>query len=100
MSFFEVMKNATEAEAAGIAEGDKVFLTNDRCSAPIRAHVTRLIEPSAVYLACHYGVDDEDETVADGLGIRQAAFAPFALETGYGAPLLQESLVAITKAGA
>ena len=92
--------NADAAEAAGIAEGDKVVVANDRCSATARAHLTRLIEPSAAYMACHYGVKDEDEKVADGLGVRQAAFVPFALETGYGAPLLQESLVTITKAGA
>lgn len=95
-----VWMNADAAEAAGIAEGDKVVVANDRCSATARAHLTRLIEPSAAYMACHYGVKDEDEKVADGLGVRQAAFVPFALETGYGAPLLQESLVTITKAGA
>ena len=75
-------------------------VANDRASAALNAHVTQLIEPSVVYMACHYGVDDGEEKNANDLGVRQASFVPFALETGYGAPLLQESMVTITKAGA
>ncbi|MEY8561611.1 molybdopterin-dependent oxidoreductase [Eggerthellaceae bacterium 3-80] len=92
--------NADEAARAGIAEGDKVAVSNDHATATLNAHVTQLIEPSAVYMACHYGVENEDEKNANDLGVRQASFVPFALETGYGAPLLQESMVTITKAGA
>ncbi len=92
--------NADEASRAGIAEGDKVTISNDHATATLNAHVTQLIEPSAVYMACHYGVENEDEKNANDLGVRQASFVPFALETGYGAPLLQESMVTITKAGA
>ncbi len=92
--------NADDAARAGIAEGDKVTVANDHASAALNAHVTQLIAPSVVYMACHYGVDDGEEKNANDLGVRQASFVPFALETGYGAPLLQESMVTITKAGA
>ena len=92
--------NAAAAEAAGIAEGDKVVIENEYASAPVRVHVTELIEPTALYLASHYGVEDDEQQQADGLGIRQARFVPFALERGYGAPLLQETMVTVRKAGA
>ncbi len=82
------------------AEGDKVVIENEYASAPVRVHVTELIEPTALYLASHYGVEDDEQQQADGLGIRQARFVPFALERGYGAPLLQETMVTVRKAGA
>lgn len=90
--------NADKAREAGIQDGDKVVVANDRYAAPAVAHVTQLIEPQAAYMACHYGAVDNAGQA--GLGVCQAKFAPFALEVGYGAPLLQESLVTITKAGA
>jgi len=89
--------NAAAAEAACIAEGDKVVIENDYASAPVRVHVT---EPAAMYLASHYGVEDDEQRQADGLGVRQARFATFGLEPGYGAPLLQETMVTVGKAGA
>ncbi|MEY8460542.1 molybdopterin-dependent oxidoreductase [Eggerthellaceae bacterium 24-137] len=92
--------NAAAAEDAGIAEGDKAVIENEYASAPVRVHVTELIEPAAVYLASHYGVEDDEQTQADGLGVRQARFATFGLEPGYGAPLLQETMVTVGKAGA
>lgn len=92
--------NAAAAEAAGIAEGDKVVIENEYASAPVRVHVTELIEPAAMYLASHYGVEDDEQRQADGLGVRQARFATFGLEPGYGAPLLQETMVTVGKAGA
>lgn len=88
------------AEAAGIAEGDKAIIENEYASAPVRVHVTELIEPAALYLASHYGVEDDEQKQADGRGVRQARFVPFALEPGYGAPLLQETMVTVGKAGA
>lgn len=92
--------NQAVAEAAGIAEGDKATIENEYASAPVRVHVTELIEPTAVYLASHYGVEDDEQKQADGRGVRQARFVPFALEPGYGAPLLQETMVTVGKAGA
>ncbi|WP_302963777.1 molybdopterin-dependent oxidoreductase [uncultured Adlercreutzia sp.] len=92
--------NAQAAAEAGIVEGDKVIIENEYASAPVRVHVTELIEPAAVYLASHYGVEDDEQTQADGLGVRQARFATFGLEPGYGAPLLQETMVTVGKAGA
>lgn len=92
--------NADEAAGIEVGEGDSVIVSNDHCSATVPAHVTQAIEPSVVYLACHYGVEDAEGKAADGFGARQASFVPFALEVGYGAPLLQEGLVTIAKAGA
>ena len=92
--------NATAAADASIAEGDRVTIQNEYASAPVSVHVTELIEPASLYLAAHYGVEDDEQKQADGLGVRQARFVPFALEPGYGAPLLQETMVTVGKAGA
>lgn len=92
--------NAAAAETVGVAEGDKVIIENEYASAPVRVHVTELIEPATLYLAAHYGVEDDEQAQADGLGVRQARFAAFGLEPGYGAPLLQETMVKVGKAGA
>lgn len=92
---------STEAAAhLGVAEGDKVMVENDRASAPVTVHVTELIEPSALYLASSYGIQEEQQSQAAGRGARQASFVAFNLEPGYGAPLLQETMVTVGKAGA
>lgn len=92
--------NAEEAAKLGVAEGDKVIVENEYASAPVEVHVTETIEPATLYLASHYGVENDEQTQANGLGVRQARFVPFALETAYGAPLLQETMVSVGKAGA
>ncbi len=84
----------------GVAEGDEVVIENEYASAPVAVHVTELIEPTALYLAAPFGVENKEQTQADGVGVRQARFVPFALETAYGAPLLQETMVTVGKAGA
>lgn len=96
----ELWVNAEVAADAGLAEGDKVMVQNEYAAAPVRVHVTELIEPASLYLAAHYGVQEEDQSHATGRGVRQASFVPFALEQAYGAPLLQETMVTIGKAGA
>ena len=92
--------SAKAAARLDVAEGDKVVIENGQASSPVRVHVTELIEPAAMYLASHYGVEDDEQRQADGLGVRQARFATFGLEPGYGAPLLQETMVTVGKAGA
>lgn len=92
--------NTEEASKLGVAEGDKVIVENEYASAPVEVHVTEAIEPATLYLASHYGVENDEQARANGLGVRQARFVPFALETAYGAPLLQETMVSVGKAGA
>lgn len=96
----EVWVNADVAADAGLAEGDKAIIENEYYSAPVNVHVTELIEPASLYLAAHYGVQEDGQANATGRGARQASFATFQLEPGYGAPLLQETMVTIGKAGA
>lgn len=92
--------NAADAATRDIADGDRIELHNEYHTAPVKVHVTELIEPDVLYLASHYGVEDDKQTQATGVGVRQARFAPFALEMGYGAPLTQETMVSVGKAGA
>lgn len=92
--------SAETAADLGVAEGDEVVIENEYASAPVAVHVTELIEPTALYLAAPFGVENKEQTQADGVGVRQARFVPFALETAYGAPLLQETMVTVGKAGA
>ena len=92
--------NAATAADAGVAEGDKVIIENEYDSAPVKVHVTELIEPASLYLAAHYGVEDDGQSQATGRGVRQAGFATYGIEPGYGAPLLQECMVTVEKAGA
>lgn len=92
--------SAETAADLGVAEGDEVVIENEYASAWVPVHVTELIEPTTLYLAAHYGVENNEQTQANGVGVRQARFVPFALETAYGAPLLQESMVTVGKAGA
>lgn len=92
--------NAAAAADAGIAEGDTVTISNEYHTALVPVHLTEAIEPASVYLASHYGVEDDEQTNANGLGARQGAFATYSLEPAYGAPLLQEVMVTVEKAGA
>ena len=92
--------SAKAAARLDVAEGDKVVIENGQASSPVRVHVTELIEPSALYLASSYGIQEEQQHQATGRGVRQASFAAFNLEPGYGAPLLQETMVTVGKAGA
>ncbi|WP_304425998.1 molybdopterin-dependent oxidoreductase [uncultured Adlercreutzia sp.] len=92
--------NAATAADLGLAEGDEALIGNDKDSATVLVHVTEAIEPAALYLAGHYGVTDDEQTAANGLGVRQGRFGTLSLEPAYGAPLTQEIVVAVEKAGA
>lgn len=95
-----VWVNADVAADLGLAEGDEALISNEYGSATLPVHVTQALEPTALYLASGYGSDNTERAGASGLGARQGAFGPYALELGYGAPLTQEMVVTIGKAGA
>lgn len=91
--------NEDVAFRLGIADGDKVELSNATHTGQVRVKVTQRLNPKAVFMPSHYGCSSPDEHTAFGVGLRQMDFVPFHLEPGYGSAMTQEALVQIKKVG-
>lgn len=60
--------NSCIAQEKGINEGDNIKLTTSQGSITVRAHVTGLISPSAVWVPAHYGATSDGISQACGFG--------------------------------
>ena len=92
--------NADVAEKKGISEGDKVKLSTAEGSVTVRAHVTGLICPAAVWVPAHYGASSDKLAEAAGFGAAVKQLVPTATDSVTGAAMMGEAVVSIEKAGA
>ena len=92
--------NADVAKKKGIAEGDKVKLSTAEGSVTVRAHVTGLISPAAVWVPAHYGATSDKLAEAKGFGAAVKQLVPTATDSVTGAAMMGEAVVSIEKAGA
>lgn len=95
----QVWMNAERAKALGISDGEEVIIYNDIYSGKGSVKVTERINPTALWLATHYGCPVPERHTAYGVGLRNVDFVPFDIEPGYGSSMLQEIVVRVKKIG-
>lgn len=92
--------NRSAAEAMKIADGDLVEVSNGVNTGTIKAKVTELIHPDAVFLVHGFGHELPVESRALGKGIADNAFMPEGLDLwnpAGGAMAMQEHFVSVRK---
>lgn len=94
-----VWMNAGRAKKLGIEDGDEVIVYNDNYEGKTRVKVTERINPTALFLATHYGCQMPERHTAYGVGLRNMDFVSFNIEPGYGSSMTQEAVVRVKKAG-
>ena len=93
--------HSAEAEKLGIHSGDSVQVSNGRHSGWIKAKVTDMIHPEAVFMVHGFGHTLPVETRAYGKGVADQKLMPNGLDIwdqAGGAVALQEHFVTVTKA--
>ena len=94
--------HSQEAEKLGISNGDVVEVSNGRYSGRMKAKITDMIHPKAVFIVHGFGHTLPVETKAYGKGVADHKLMPHGLDiwdSAGGAVALQEHFVAVTKAG-
>lgn len=92
--------NPQTAANFGIADGDEAELSTSTGKVRATIRVTELINPEAVYLPPHYGVESKAMAQAAGFGVRVWNLVPRASEQATGAGMVCEVPVEIRKVGA
>lgn len=92
--------NSCIAQEKGINEGDNIKLTTSQGSITVRAHVTGLISPSAVWVPAHYGATSDGISQACGFGAAVKQLVGTTTDKTTGAAMMCETTVSIEKAGA
>lgn len=88
---------AKRAAELGISDGDWVIVENSRATGRVRAKVTELLHPEAVYLPGHYGNFAKDLEYSNGFGISMNDYIDYMIEPMSGACNAMEVLVKIRK---
>jgi len=89
--------NAKEAERLGIKDGDMVTISSSRGSGEMRAFVTDLIHPEAVFMLHGYGHEAQSATRSFNKGVSDAVLMENISDMIGGSPGLHETFVTVTK---
>ena len=92
--------NPQTAANFGIVDGDTAELSTSVGKISVKVRVTELINPEAVYVPPHYGVESKGMEQAVGFGSRVWSVVPRASEAVTGAGMVCEVPVEIRKVGA
>ena len=92
--------NPQTAANFNIADGDEAELSTSTGKISVKVRVTELINPEAVYVPPHYGVESKGMTQAAGFGANVWNIVPRASEAATGAGMVCEVPVEIRKVGA
>ncbi len=92
--------NPQTAANFGIADGDSAELSTSTGKIKVVVRVTELINPEAVYVPPHYGVESKEMAQAAGFGVSVWDIVPRASEAATGAGMVCEVPVEIRKVGA
>ena len=92
--------NPQTATNLGIADGDEAELSTSTGKIRVKVRVTSLINPEAVYVPPHYGIESKEMAQAAGYGASVWDIVPRASDAATGAGMVCEVPVEIRKVGA
>ena len=92
--------NPQTAASFGIADGDEAELSTSTGKIRVKVRVTSLINPEAVYVPPHYGIESKEMAQAAGYGVSVWDIVPRASDAATGAGMVCEVPVEIRKVGA
>lgn len=92
--------NPQTATNFGIADGDEAELSTSTGKIRVKVRVTSLINPEAVYVPPHYGIESKEMAQAAGYGASVWDIVPRASDAVTGAGMVCEVPVEIRKVGA
>jgi len=88
-----------KAKTLGIADGDRVLVSSARSSGEIKAFVSDLIHPEAVFMAHGFGQKAGNATRSFGKGLSDAELQENVTDMVGGSPALHHTFVTVRKAG-